>query len=147
AGLILTAAAVSCCAVYTIAASSWFGGESNLDVVVGQQWFALGLAAVVFALTGPMEAMDELARVGTGEWVSAIGSGFLYYGVAFWAYLTGLRESGPAVAAVYLNLIPLFGIAGGWVFLGEQVSGLQAAGAAVVMAAVSGLTLIPAESV
>lgn len=143
-GVTLTVAAVACCAVYTVASSSWFSTESNLAVVIGQQWFALGFAVVVFAVSATFGSGFEPAEVGWGSWVSAVGSGVVYYGLAFWAYVAGLRLTTPGTAAVFLNLIPLFGIVGGALFLGERLTSFQLVGAGTVVAAVVGLTLTTA---
>lgn len=140
-GVTLTIAAVACCAVYTVASSSWFATESNLAVVIGQQWFALGFAVVVFVLSVVLGPGLDLTEVGPTSWVSAIGSGVVYYGLAFWAYVAGLRQTTPGTAAVFLNLIPLFGIVGGALFLSERLTSVQLVGAGTVVVAVIGLTL------
>lgn len=59
-------------------------------------------------------------------WASAIGSGVLYYGLAYWLYLTGLRKVPASLAAASFYLIPVFGVAGGFYSLANawsQVSG------------------------
>ena len=140
-GMALTGMAVACCAVYTIGASAWFGDESNLDVVIGQQWFAFGFAVAAAMVTSGPGVVAELAAAGMAGWTSAVGSGVVYYGLAFWAYLTGLRGVRPSTAAISLSLIPVFGIAGGQVFLGERLTAWQTLGAGVVVAAVSALAV------
>ena len=61
-------------------------------------------------------------------------SGVLYYGLGFWFYLTGLRLVPASYAAAFLPLIPLFGLAGGYL-IGERLSPLQWIGTALVVAA------------
>lgn len=142
-GVSLTVAAVACCAVYTVAASAWFGSESDLDIVVSQQRWALAFAVVAWALlTGPAHG-GGVAGAGGVAWVSALASGTVYYGLAFWAFLAGLRRTTPATAAVYLNLIPLFGIGGGWFLLGERFTLLQMLASLVVVIAVVGIGVTP----
>jgi probable blue pigment (indigoidine) exporter len=85
AGVLLTVAAVACCAVYTVASAAWMKTESSLAIVAAQQWFALGFA-------------------------------------------------------VFLNLIPLFGVLGGRVFLGEPVTIRRLVGAGIVVVAVVGVS-------
>ena len=77
------------------------------------------------------------ANISTRSWASAVISGCLYYGIAFWLYLTGLKNTPASVAGQYLNLIPLFGIAAGSVLLGEQLGARQWVGAIVLVLAVS----------
>lgn len=140
-GMALTASAVVCCAVYTVAASAWFASESNLDVVIGQQWYALGFAVLALGVTAGPAVFADLSGVGAASWISAVGSGVVYYGLAFWFYLTGLRHARPSTAAISLSLIPVFGVVGGQVFLDERLTPMQAAGAGVVVAAVAAMAV------
>ena len=55
----------------------------------------------------------------------------------FWSY--GVAEMGPSRAGQYIHLMPVFGAALAFVFLGEPLSFAQVAGAALVFA---GLVLI-----
>ena len=61
-------------------------------------------------------------------------SGVLYYGLGFWFYLTGLRLVPASYAAAFLPLIPLFGLAGGYL-VGERLSPVQWVGTALVVTA------------
>lgn len=63
-------------------------------------------------------------------------SGVVQYAIPFWLYLIGLRVLSAGAAGLYLTLTPVFGIAGAYVWLGEQPSGLMLAGACVIVAAV-----------
>ena len=87
---------------------------------MSQQRWALAFAVVARrVLTGPSHG-DGVAAAGGFAWLRALVSGIVSYGLAFWAFLAGLRRTIPATAAVYLNLIPVFGIGGGWLLLGER---------------------------
>jgi probable blue pigment (indigoidine) exporter len=63
-------------------------------------------------------------------------SGVLYYGLAYWLYLSALRDVPASVAAVSFYLIPIFGVAGAFLFLGERLEPSQWVGVAVVLAAI-----------
>jgi drug/metabolite transporter (DMT)-like permease len=67
---------------------------------------------------------------------SAIGSGVLYYGINYWLYLTGLRSVPASIAAASFYLIAIFGVAGGFLFLGERLEPSQWISAAIVLAAI-----------
>jgi drug/metabolite transporter (DMT)-like permease len=56
--------------------------------------------------------------------------------VAVVLYLQGIRGLGPSQAAVVSTLEPLFTIALAWVVLGQALSWLQVAGAALVLGGV-----------
>ena len=68
--------------------------------------------------------------------MSAITSGVLYYAAAYWLYLGALRRVPASRAAVSFYLIPVFGVAGGLLLLGEQFEIRQWVGAAIVLIAV-----------
>lgn len=136
-GVALTLAGVGCCAVYTVAARRWIGSvEETATVVATQQIYALGFASLLFAglwLTGGAGVPQASATA----WASALVSGVLYYGVAYWLYLSGLRLVSASIAAVSFYLIPVFGVAASFLLLGERLEPVQWVGAAVVVAAVA----------
>ena len=139
-GVGLTVAGVLCCAVYTIVARRWIGtSDGTAAVVVSQQAHALvvttGLAVVLWVvggglLPGPISALG---------WASAIGSGVLYYGVAYWLYLSALRTVPAPLAAASFYLVPVFGITASIVLLGERLDPGQWLGVVVVALAVLGI--------
>lgn len=135
-GIALTLAAVSCCALYSVLTRRLLLDDAALSVVLVQQ-----LAALAFAIA--LAAVVELTR-GTGwqpgglswtTWAAAAGSGVLYYGLAFWFYLAALRQLPASVAGAFLPLIPVFGVAAGFL-VGERLLGRQWLGAALVLGAI-----------
>ena len=136
-GVLLTIAGVVCCAVYTIVVRSSIGGsDSTAQVVLAQQAYALGLAIAMVAalgLLGRDPGLGTLTATGLG---SAGLSGVLYYAVAYWFYLTGLRRVPASIASAAFYLVPVFGVAGGFAFLGDSLAGGQWLGVAVASAAV-----------
>jgi len=137
-GIAVTLIGVACCAVYTVV-SRRFIGDLDLTgpVVVAQQTYALAFAAaafVVVAVAGVPVGMSDTSPV---VWASAIGSGVLYYGAAYLAYLAALRRLAASIAAASFYLIPVFGIAGGVLLLDERLASLQWIGAAIVLVAVA----------
>jgi len=54
--------------------------------------------------------------------------------LAFWFYLAGLRHVRASVAGAFLPLVPVFGVAAGYL-IGERLAGRQWVGAVVVVAA------------
>ncbi len=136
-GVLLTVAGVVCCAVYTVITRRWIStSDSTAQVVVAQQAYALGLAfalvSVAWILGGAVRP-EAVSPIGIA---SAIGSGILYYGLAYWLYLTGLRSVPASIAAASFYLIPIFGVAGSFLFLGERLEPAQWVGAAIVLAAI-----------
>jgi probable blue pigment (indigoidine) exporter len=136
-GVLLTVAGVVCCAVYTVITRRWIStSDSTAQVIVAQQAYALALAfAMVSAawMLGGAVRPESVSPIGVA---SAIGSGVLYYGLAYWLYLTGLRSVPASIAAASFYLIPIFGVAGGFLFLNERLEPSQWVGAAIVLAAI-----------
>jgi drug/metabolite transporter (DMT)-like permease len=139
-GVLLTMAGVVCCAIYTVATRRWINGaDSTAQVVLSQQAHAFGLAllaVLAIAITGTAVLPVAVSAAG---WASAAVSGVLYYGLAYWFYLSALRRLPAPVAASTFFLIPVFGLAGGLVLLGERLSPGQWLGVAIVAAAVVGI--------
>lgn len=143
-GILLTFAGVACCAVYTVVARRWIAtSDSTAQVVLAQQVhalaFAVGLLVIVAALRGGLAVSAS-----TLGWLSAIGSGILYYAAAYWFYLGALRGVPASIAAFSFYLIPVFGVLGGLVLLGEQLGAGQWLGVALVMAAVVAIGVVQA---
>ena len=136
-GIGLTLIAVSACALYTVLSRKWLVEESSLRVVAIQQTAALGFAVSILGAVIVSSGAMMPASISTRSWGSAVISGCLYYGIAFWLYLTGLKETKASIAGQYLNLIPLFGIAAGSVLLGDQLGARQWLGTLVLVLAVS----------
>jgi probable blue pigment (indigoidine) exporter len=139
-GVALTIAGVAACAVYTVLSSKFLSDASPLNVVLVQQAAALVFALVLFAGSIVVTDLRSLTDVSATAWLSAIGAGILYYAVAFWFYVTGLSGTAPGIAGMFINLIPVFGIASSYLILDERLTGRQWIGAALILLAVATIT-------
>ena len=136
-GVLLTVAGVVCCAVYTVITRRWIStSDSTAQVVVAQQGYALIFAFLLATAAWIVGGAVLPVAVSPTGLASAIGSGVLYYAVAYWLYLTWLRQVPAAIAAASFYLIPVFGVAGGFLFLGERLEPSQWVGVAIVLAAI-----------
>lgn len=135
-GVLLTFGAVGACALYTVLTRRLLVDDASIAVAGVQQ-----AAALVFAVTLLITSelawthSDSIASVPATTWMWAVVSGLLYYGVAFWLYLTGLAQVSASFAGSLLTLVPVFGVAAA-LTIGEQLSGRQWIGAAIVVGAV-----------
>jgi probable blue pigment (indigoidine) exporter len=140
-GIVLTLAGVACCATYTVVTRRWLPtADSTAQVVFAQQAWALAFATVALfaaALLGGAVHPETVTAVGL---LSAVASGVLYYASAYWFYITALRRVPASVAASSFYLIPVFGVAAGYLLLGERLAPQQWLGVVVVMAAVAAIT-------
>lgn len=125
-------------AFYVVVSSRFVTRIAPLRLAALQQ--TVGLAfAVAFLLGWSSFATlhDELARADPEAIALAVISGVVQYALAFWLYLIGLRRLAASTAALFLTLIPVFGLSGAVVFLSETVAVLQAIGAVVIVVAVA----------
>ena len=139
-GVLLTLGGVASCAIYTVVAGKLAGDHSTLAVVTVQQGCALVWAVSLLAASIAVDPID-LAAVSAGAWMSAAGSGVIYYAAAFWFYLTGLRRMEAWVAGLSINLIPVFGVGAGYLLLGDDLSIMQWTGAVVIISSVTAIAL------
>ncbi len=134
AGIALTLGAVTACAFYTVLTRWLLLDDGSLEVVLVQQGAALCFAV---ALAGAAWAAD-LTRLelptDLATWGLALASGMVYYGLAFWFFVGGLRGVPASVAGSLFPLIPVFGIAAGYL-AGDRLSDRQWLGAAMVIVA------------
>jgi probable blue pigment (indigoidine) exporter len=138
-GVLLTLAGVACCAVYTIIARRLIGtADGTVPVVAGQQLAALVVVGGVSAILTVAGALVVPAVTVVG-WLSAGLSGLLYYAVAYWLYLSALRQVPASIAAASFYLIPAFGLVASFALLGERLITQQLVGVGVAGGAVAGI--------
>jgi probable blue pigment (indigoidine) exporter len=140
-GVALTLAGVGACAAYSVACRRLLVDDSALPVVVVQQACALAFAVFLLTIAWMAGWAHPPTGVSVAGWVSAAASGVLYYGLAFWLYLNGLRRVTAGLAGVFLTLIPVFGVAASYVLLAERLSPAQWVGAVVVVVSVGAVAL------
>ncbi|MGZ4739048.1 MAG: DMT family transporter [Ilumatobacteraceae bacterium] len=145
-GVLLTIAGVAACALYTVLSSRYLVDAATVMVVLVQQITALAFALVLLAGSFLLGHPHSVASVSLTGWISALAAGVLYYGVAFWFYLAGLRRVSAGYAGMFINLVPVFGVAAGGVFLGERLTGRQWGGAGLILAAVAAVIALQARA-
>lgn len=125
-------------ALYVVASSRMVAGLPALTLALLQQalglLFALGLLAVALA-TG----WEELKVPPLGVVLVAVLTGVVQYAMAVWLYLTALRDLPAPVAGGFLALIPVFGVAGAMLLLGERLAPMQMLGCGLVVAAMAAM--------
>jgi len=140
-GITLTLVSIGFCALYAVLTRRLLLDDSALTVVLAQQaaalLFAIVLATVVALAGGTGWA---LAGHGAGDWLAAAASGVLYYGLGFWLFVTGLQQVPASVAGSFLPLIPVFGLAAGYL-VGERLEPRQWLGAIVIVAATAAIAV------
>jgi drug/metabolite transporter (DMT)-like permease len=102
---------------------------------------ALALLVVGFGGTGGFSPVNVSAET----WGWAMLTGVVQYALAFFLYLSALRDIPASQAALFLTLIPVFGIGGAAVFLGETMSAMQFGGAGLIIGALLLLNIVQAR--
>jgi len=134
-GITLTLVSIGCCALYTVLTRRLMLDDSSLNVVLAQQGAALVFAISLATLVGLAGGTGwDLAGLGVESLLGAAASGVLYYGLGFLMFLTGLRTVAASYAGAFLPLIPVFGVAAGYL-VGERLEPRQWVGALVIVAA------------
>lgn len=126
-------------ALYVVVSSRHVARIAPLDLALAQQ--SVGLVFVLAVTAGAIALRLEPLNLPSGPvLLLALGSGVLQYALPFWLYLTAVQVIPVSRAALYLTMTPVFGVLGGVIFLNEAVTGLQAAGAAIILAAITAVT-------
>ncbi|WP_148570873.1 DMT family transporter [Nocardioides caldifontis] len=140
-GIVLTLVAVACCALYTVITRKLVLDDSSLMIVLAQQATALAFAVVIATVVGAAGGTGwSFAGMDAAAWLAAAASGVLYYGLAFWLFVTGLRHVPASYAGAFLPLIPVAGLSAGYL-VGERLEPRQWLGAAVIVVATAVLAL------
>lgn len=135
-GNLLTLAGVLCCALYVTLTRQAVASLDPLPLVAVQQTVAFAWALLIWPFEMRRGALAGLATIPPDGWLWAVASGVVYYALAFWFFIFGLKEMPASLAGLFLNLIPIFAVGGATIFLGERLATAQWAGAALVLVAV-----------
>jgi drug/metabolite transporter (DMT)-like permease len=133
-GIALSLAAVTACALYSVLTRRLLLDDSSLTVVLAQQLTALACAVGVTAFAVAVAGVELGLPTDATAWVLAGLSGTVYYGLAFWFFVSGLRGVQASTAGSFLPLIPVFGLAASHA-LGDRLEVHQWVGAAIVVGA------------
>ncbi|MFA0970135.1 DMT family transporter [Pseudomonas amygdali] len=123
-------------AIYVVLSSKVSGSINPLVMVAYQQVAAMVLALGALLLSGIFGEI-KLPHTDAMQWILAIVSGVIQYAVAFALYFYATRFISASSAGAFLCMVPVFGVAGGCVFLGENISTFQLCGGALTLVAIS----------
>jgi drug/metabolite transporter (DMT)-like permease len=144
-GAALILAGVLCCAIYTVASRRIAGEFDAMAIIAIQQTAGLAWALCIWPLELQGSPLSQLAGLAASEIVGGLLSGLMYYALAFWFYLNGLKSMTASRTGSFFNLIPVFGIGLAYAFLGERLSPPQWLGAAAILVSVLCLQMLAAR--
>ncbi len=138
-GMALTVGAVTACAFYTVLTRRLLLDDSSLAVVLVQQLAALAFALVIAGIALAIGTADLGLPADSATWALAAASGMVYYGLAFWFFVGGLRGVPASIAGSFLPFIPVCGLAAGYL-VGDRLTDRQWLGATLVVMATAAAT-------
>ncbi len=133
-GIGLTVGAVSACAFYAVLTRRLLLDDSTIEVALVQQLTALSFAVALTAAARAVGVAELRVPGDLSTWALAAASGMLYYGLAFWFFIGGLRGVPASVAGGFFPLIPVFGVFAGFL-VGDRLSDRQWLGAVIIVVA------------
>jgi O-acetylserine/cysteine efflux transporter len=141
AGDLFVASGVLSASLYTVVAKRFADGSDTLSLTAWQFTAAMlvSLLATTVRWTAGAEALP--LSVAPRYWLAAVLVGVGGFGASFLLFNLVIAEVDAGWAAVVLNLIPVFGLTSAVIFLGESVTGRDAAGAALVASSVLYFTI------
>lgn len=139
-GIALTVGAVTACASYTVLTRHLLLDDGSLTVVLTQQLAALTFALLLAGISSATGISDIVLPRDASTWGLAAASGSIYYGLAFWFFVSGLRGVPASIAGAFLPLIPVFGL-GAAFLVGDRLLQRQWLGATLVVLATLGAAL------
>jgi drug/metabolite transporter (DMT)-like permease len=144
-GNVLILSGVVCCSLYTVLSRPLVENFSAPLALALQESLAVGMVLLIWPAELSRPLLDGLARLPAAVWGLAALGGVTYYGLAFWFYLAGLRHVTAGEAGFFINLVPIFALAGAYLALGETLSLAQWLGCALVLLSVFSLSARPAR--
>ncbi|MFE0155181.1 DMT family transporter [Nonomuraea sp. NPDC059007] len=126
----LVVASVVAAAVYVVVASRQVAATGPLAAALTQQVWALGFVIACQLMLGGQLVWSSATPA---QLLLVAAAGVLNYALPFWLYLTALTRMPVARAATYLTLIPVFGVLGAVLVLGERLTWLDLVGGVLVV--------------
>ena len=132
-GIAALIAGTATAAIYVVLSSKIAGSAHPVVFVAVQQTVSLFFALAVLPFELMLQGHGPVLPDTTQLWFIVAVSGILQYAMAFTLYIGALANISANFAGIFLNLIPVFGLAGAYMFLGENLSPLQLLGTAMTI--------------
>jgi drug/metabolite transporter (DMT)-like permease len=97
------------------------------------------ICGTVFFLTVPLwhaGVIDRVRGLDRWGWFAAFFASILAYAVSYLLWYKGLEALSPSQTAIYLYLVPVFGVLSAWLVLNESITGWLLLGGAIILTGV-----------
>lgn len=128
-------------AIYVVLTSRCIATADATIIVACQQSVALVATVVVF-IGEYLFTNYTLSTPSIAALILAIVSGVFQYALAFTFYLIALKHISAGLAGMFLNLVPVFGILGAYMFLSEKMGGVQIVGSLITISALLMMSML-----
>jgi drug/metabolite transporter (DMT)-like permease len=132
AGYLYMGGAALCWVAYGFLTRPLFGRNRSQSYIIFWQNFFGFLGFLPFAAA----EFSRWGRPSAAVWLHVLFLGLGCSALGYWLYARALRSLGISVSSVFINLIPVVTVVAGFFILGDRLSGLQWAGAALVLGGV-----------
>jgi drug/metabolite transporter (DMT)-like permease len=145
-GNLLILTGVFFCSTYIVLTRRIVSTLDTLPLVALQQTVSWVGVLVIWAATELMRGPPEnLLTISPTIWGWAFLSGAVYYALGFWFYITGLKRTPASLAGFFINLVPVFGVTGAYLFLSERLGTIQWVGAILILFSVANIFRLQRE--
>lgn len=120
--------------VYTVGSSRYVRKYGAIRVTAWTLW--IGTPFLV-AAGAPALAATSWATLPPWVWGGVVYAGVFSVGLAYLLWYRGVKRLGNSRTALYSNLVPVAALLTAWLWLHEVPTGLQLAGATVILAGIS----------
>jgi drug/metabolite transporter (DMT)-like permease len=133
-GVLIVLAGPLAWAFYTVLSKPLLGRYPPIHVASYTTVAGGAVFVPVLLLDAPMR--DRMMGLGAVDWLAVMYVSLLAITVAYLIWYWGLRVLTPSQTAVYIYLVPVFGVLVSWIVLGETPTVFALLGGAVIVAGV-----------
>lgn len=133
---------VICWSAYTLIGKVALEHLSPLMATTWASLFAVILLAPASIMESGLMAFTAFSLL---DWFCLAFLGVLGTSLGFTLYYLGIVRLGAERAAVFINLVPIFGILSGWIFLNEKLGWYLAAGLVLVLGGIRLIQTLPSS--
>ncbi|CAN5651146.1 DMT family transporter [soil metagenome] len=94
----------------------------------------ISFMSIPFVQSGTISRISDLDRRG---WGAAVFASVLAYALAYFLWYKGLESLTPSQTAIYIYLVPVFGVLSAWLVLGEEITPWLVLGGATILTGVA----------
>jgi drug/metabolite transporter (DMT)-like permease len=124
---------VFCWTIYTLLARRVM---LQIPPLVAVTWSCLTGTALILPFALHAGLIDEIRHTDRKVWAGLVYLGVPATSLAYFGYYHAIHRIGGVASGIFINLVPLFALFFGWLFLGEILQAIELTGGLLVIAGV-----------